>query len=66
MRRVPLGRLFAETTMGTIFGGLAGFLLGVGLVGVVGVAALGFLAAAARLAWTHRGPDEPDSLPPAG
>ena len=66
MRRVPLGRLFAETTLGTIFGGLAGFLLGVGLVGVIGVAALGFFAAAARVARAHRGPGEPDSLPPAG
>jgi hypothetical protein len=66
MRRVPLGRLFAGTAAGAVAGGIAGFVLGVGLVGVVGAAALGFTAAAARLAWSHRRPLEPDSLPPAG
>ena len=66
MRRVPLGRLFGETAAGTVAGGVAGFVLGLGLVGMVGAAAVGFTAAAARLAWSYRPRREPASLPPAG
>jgi hypothetical protein len=68
MRRVPLGRLFAETGAGTVVGGLAGLLLPLGLTGIGGIAAAGaagFVVAAARLAWIYRRRGEPAALPPA-
>ena len=67
MRRVPLGRLFAETGAGTVVGGLAGLSLPLGLTGIGGIAAAGaagFVAAAARLAWIYRRRGEPAALPP--
>jgi hypothetical protein len=68
LRRVPLGRLFAETGAATVVGGLAGLFLPLGLTGIGGIAgagAVGFVAAAARLAWTYRRPKEAAGLPPA-
>jgi hypothetical protein len=68
MRRVPLGRLFGQTAIGTVAGGLAGFAAGfflpLGLAGVVGAAAVGFTTAATRLAWRHRGEHTAGLLPP--
>jgi hypothetical protein len=66
LRRVPLGRLFAETGAATVVGAIAGlFLLPPGLVATVGAGAVGFAAAAARLAWSYRRPRESAELPPA-
>ena len=66
LRRVPLGRLFAETGAATVVGAIAGlFLLPPGIVATVGAGAVGFAAAAARLAWRYRRPREPAELPPA-
>lgn len=66
LRRVPLGRLFAETGAATVVGAIAGFfLLPSGIVVTVGAGAVGFAAAAARLAWRYRRPREPAELPPA-
>jgi hypothetical protein len=65
LRRVPLGRLFAETGAATVVGAIAGlFLLPSSLVATVGAGAVGFAAAAARLAWSYRRPREPAELPP--
>ena len=65
MRRVPIGRLFAETALGTIIGGVGGLLLlPIGIFGVVTAGAVGFGAAAARLAWSFRKPREQHALPP--
>ena len=66
LRRVPLGRLFGETGAATVVGAIAGFfLLPSGITVTVGAGAVGFAAAAARLAWRYRRPREPAELPPA-
>jgi hypothetical protein len=65
LRRVPLGRLFAETGAATVVGAIAGlFLLPLGIVAMLGAGAVGFAAAAARLAWSYRRRHEPVELPP--
>ena len=67
MRRVPLGRLFVQTGVGTVIGGVVGFTLPLSLPAVLGVAAVGFLTAGARLAWVHRaGASAASTLPSAG
>lgn len=59
LRRVPIGRLFGETALGTIVGGLGGLLLHFGLIGGLATGAGGFLAAALRLARVNRAAREP-------
>ncbi|HEU4994147.1 MAG TPA: hypothetical protein VFT29_04980 [Gemmatimonadaceae bacterium] len=54
MRHVPLWRIFAETALGTVIGGVIALRLNMDIYAAVGVAALGFLAAGARLAISHR------------
>jgi hypothetical protein len=64
MRQVPLGRLFLETCVGTVLGGVAGFLLDLSFEAALAMAGIGFLLAGARLAWTHRaGAATPEPLP---
>jgi hypothetical protein len=63
MRRVPLGRLFAETAIGTVLAGIVASMLPLGFDAVLGVAAGGFLAAATRLAWVYRPMHETAALP---
>jgi hypothetical protein len=66
LRHVPLGRLFAETGAATVVAAIAGlFVLPPGIVATVSAGAVGFAAAAARLAWSYRRPREPAELPPA-
>jgi hypothetical protein len=65
LRRVPLGRLFAETALGTVLAGVVGFMLPLGFEAALGVAAGGFFAAATRLAWVYRAEHEPVALPSA-
>ena len=65
LRRVPIGRLLAETGAATVVGAIVGpFLLPLGIVAMVGAGAVGFAAAAARLAWSYRRPREPAEPPP--
>jgi hypothetical protein len=56
LRHAPLWRVFADTTVGTVLGGCLGLLINPGgdLRIVVSLAALGFLLAAGRLAWSAR------------
>lgn len=54
LRRVPLGRLFAETALGASLGGLAGFFLVRDIIADLLIAALGFVIAVAFLAWRYR------------
>jgi hypothetical protein len=63
LRRVPLGRLFLETALGTIAGGVIGLLMSTGIAGALGVATVGFAAAGARLGWAYRKHDTPIALP---
>jgi hypothetical protein len=63
LRRVPLGRLFLETALGTIAGGVVGLLLSTGIIGALGVATVGFAAAGARLGWAYRGRATRAALP---
>ena len=64
--RAPIVDLRAFLDRNFAVGSLLTFVLGIGLVGVVGAAALGFTAAAAGLTWSYRRPREPEALPPAG
>jgi hypothetical protein len=59
LRRVPLGRLFAETTLGATLGGLLGFVLNVNDVLFFGLPVAGFAVAVAHLAWRYRATHEP-------
>ena len=58
LRRVPLGRLFAETAIGAALGGLAGFMLSgpldVDPALALVAAACGFAVAVTHLSWRHR------------
>jgi len=54
LRHVPLWRIFAETALGTVFGGVLALRLDLSFETAIGVAALAFLAAGARLAVSHR------------
>jgi hypothetical protein len=61
LRRVPIGRLFGQTIVGTALGGLAGLWLGEtvyrigdGFYMIIGGGVLGFSIAAARLWWRSR------------
>lgn len=54
LRRVPLGRLFVQTSLGAALGGLLGFTTLWFTPGALLVAAAGFAAAAAHLAWHYR------------
>ena len=61
LRRVPIGRLFGQTIVGTALGGLVGLWLGEtvyrigdGFYMIVGGGVLGFSIAAARLWWRSR------------
>jgi hypothetical protein len=64
MRRVPLGRLFAEMCLGTIVMGTIGLLMPIGMNGSLAIAAIGFLGAGARLAWQYRRKQPLDRFPP--
>ena len=65
MRHVPLWRLFTETAIGTVIGGVIGLtLLNVGFGQVLGLATAGFLAAGARLALEYRNKRPLAELPP--
>jgi hypothetical protein len=65
MRRVPLGRLFAETGVATVIAGTLGLLLPVGFPAALSIAAAGFLGASANLARRYRRPKQVNSLPAA-
>ncbi len=54
LRRVPLGRLFAETAVSAGIGGLIGFALGVNVLLDLPLAACAFGGAVAHLAWRYR------------
>jgi hypothetical protein len=54
MRHVPLGRLFAQTAIGALVGGVVGLRFTGTLYTAVGVAVVGFLIAGVRLALVHR------------
>jgi hypothetical protein len=54
MRRVPLWRLYVETTVGTIIAGALGLRLDLSIAASLAVAAAGFLLAGARLAYAFR------------
>jgi hypothetical protein len=62
LRRVPLGRLFAETSIGTVIAGVAAFFTPMTFAGVIGVATGGFFLAASRLAWVYRAAPEKPAL----
>jgi hypothetical protein len=66
MRRVPLGRLFAETALGAVIAGVLGFLLPVSFEVGLGIAAAGFILAAARVGWVYRSRPQQKDLPSAG
>lgn len=59
MRHVPLWRLFAETAVGTLIGGVVGLRLTDNLYSAIAIAVVGFLAAGIRLAhaFRRRSPD---------
>lgn len=65
LRRVPLGRLFAETAVCAGIGGLIGFALGVNILVDLPLAACAFGGAVAHLAWRYRYKREhaPSALP---
>lgn len=68
LRRAPLWRVFAETTLGTVLGALVGLALPLHLApdtAAVAMAVVGFLAAATRLAWSCRRTASGASLPTA-
>lgn len=54
LRRVPLGRLFAETAIGAGLAGLIGFPMTRDLLIDLLVAGVGFAVAVAQLAWRYR------------
>jgi len=55
LRRVPLGRLFLETTLGATLGGLLGFVIDLNSpVLFFAMPVMGFAAAVAHLAWHYR------------
>ncbi|HEX6807941.1 MAG TPA: hypothetical protein VF118_08150 [Gemmatimonadaceae bacterium] len=54
LRRVPLGRLFAETAACAGIGGLIGFALGMNVLLDLPLAACTFGGAVAHLAWRYR------------
>ncbi|HKV52004.1 MAG TPA: hypothetical protein VJO52_12485 [Gemmatimonadaceae bacterium] len=60
LRRVPLGRLFAETALGAALGGLIGFAFVRDIVADLLIAAVGFALAVAQLAWRYRRKGEAD------
>jgi hypothetical protein len=65
LRHVPLWRVFVDTAIGTIVGGVATALLHVSVPLVLVAGTAGFFAAAARLAWrTPR--KQPAARPPSG
>ena len=63
LRRVPIGRLFAETALGTVVAGIVAFMMPLGFEASLVVAAGGFFAAAGRLAWVYRSEHETVALP---
>ena len=54
MRHVPIWRLFAETAVGTLIGGVIGFQLSGHFYTAIGIAVSGFLLAGARLALVQK------------
>lgn len=58
MRRVPIWRLFAETTAAAFVGGAIGMVWFTDLTSMAVLSGAGFLAAGARLAWRFRGQPE--------
>ena len=66
LRRVPLGRLFLETTLGATLGGVLGATLNFdNPVLFFGMPVAGFTVAVAHLAWRHRASREPADRVPA-
>jgi len=59
LRRVPLGRLFAETTLAATLGGVLGVVLRLSIPGLLKCSVAGFALAVAHLAWRYRAPREP-------
>lgn len=60
LRRVPLGRLFAETALGAALGGLIGFAFVHDVIPDLLIASVGFALAVAQLAWRYRRKGEAD------
>jgi hypothetical protein len=58
LRRVLLGRLFVETAIGAILGGLLGAALPIGFEALLVVAVIGFAIAVANLARRYRATPE--------
>jgi len=66
LRRVPLGRLFAETALGAMLGGLVGLPLMRDFAAILAVAVAGFAVAVGHLAWRYRAPRAPADRALAG
>ncbi|HKT09323.1 MAG TPA: hypothetical protein VJR24_15595 [Gemmatimonadaceae bacterium] len=63
LRRVPLGRLFAETAVCAGIGGLIGFAFRINLLLDLALAACAFGGAVAHLAWRYRQGDHHARIP---